>query len=123
MRKGLLLFCFVHSAGIQDRKGAETVLGSAKKKYPSLLKVWADGGYTGKLINWVKVNLSFILEVVKRPRKKFQIVKWRWIVERTFGWLNRYRRLAKDYEELTASSEAFVKIAMINVMIHRLQPG
>jgi len=120
---GLLLFCVVHSAGIQDRKGAEVVLDSAKNKYPTILKIWADGGYTGKLINWIKLKLNLILAIVKRPRKKFQIVKWRWIVERTFGWLNRYRRLAKDYEELTTSSEAFIKIAMINIMIHRLQPG
>ena len=89
-------------------------------KFPTIKKVWADGGYTGKIIDWLKDKWNCILEVVKRPRKKFQIVKWRWIVERTFGWLNRYRRLSKDFERNVKSSEAWIKIAMINIMVHRL---
>jgi putative transposase len=120
---GLLICVVVHSAGIQDRHGAQIVLENAVMKYPSLIRFWADGGYAGKLVNWVATAINRILEIVKRPRKKFQIVKWRWIVERTFGWLNRYRRLAKDYERSQSSSEAFVKIAMINIMLHRLEPG
>lgn len=121
---GLLIFTVVHTAKDQDRKRAPDVLRKAKTKFPTLLKVWADAGYTGrKLIDWVTDILRMSLEIVKRPRKKFQVVKWRWIVERTFGWLNRHRRLSKDFERLGSSTEAFIKISMINIMIHRLQPG
>jgi putative transposase len=60
------------------------------------------------------------LEIIKRPQGAFKVVAWRWIVERTFGWLNRYRRLSKDYERTESSSEAWVKIASIDIMINRL---
>ena len=121
---GLLLTVVVHSAGIQDRAGAKLVVNQLLKDFPGIKKIWADGGYTGsKLYNWIFTLFNCVLEIVKRPRKKFQIVKWRWIVERTFGWLNWHRRLSKDYEYYEASAEAWVKIACINVMLHRLQPG
>ena len=64
-----------------------------------------------------------ILEIVNRPRKRFQIVKWRWIVERSFGWLNWHRRLSKDYEYYEQSAEGWIELTFINAMIHRLQPG
>ena len=95
-----------------------------KQWFPTTVKVWADGGYTGsKLQNWFLAICQCILEIVKRPRKKFQIVKWRWIVERSFRWLNWQRRLSKDYEYYEDSAEAWIKLAFINVMVHRLQPG
>ena len=119
---GLIADIVVHKASVQDRDGAKEVLPKATAKYPSFIKYVGDGGYAGKLLDWVLQHTNRTLEIVKRPRKKFQIVKWRWIVERTFGWLNRYRRLSKDYEELTESSIALIKIAMINLMIHRLMP-
>lgn len=87
--------------------------------------IWADGGYAGKLVEWTRQNLRRTLEIVKRSDdvKGFAVLPKRWIVERTFGWLGRYRRLSKDYEQLTDNSEAFILIAMINLMSKRLDRG
>ena len=83
--------------------------------------IWADGGYSGKpLKDWMKTIFNVIWQVVKRPRKIFKIVKFRWIVERTFGWMNTQRRLSKDYEYSIKSAEAWIKLAAINTMIRRL---
>lgn len=114
----------VHSAGVQDRDGAKLVLEKIKSCFPRLQLIWADGGYAGQLIDWVKNLAGWVLQVVKRSddAKGFTVLPKRWIVERTFGWLGRYRRLSKDYEELVESSEAQIHLAMINVMIHRLKP-
>ena len=121
---GLLIAVVVHSAGIDERSGAKLLMSKVFAIFPALLKVWADGGYSGNpLKDWFWKVGQCILEIVKRPRKKFQIVKWRWIVERSFGWLNWQRRLSKDYEYYEESAEAWVKIAFINVMVHRLEPG
>ena len=120
---GLLISIVIHSAAITDRDGAKFVIEHALKTYPTIQIFWADGGYTGKLIDWVLSTWQRILEIIKRPRGKFKIVQWRWIVERTFGWLSRYRRLSKDYERYPKHSGAWAKVAMINLMIHRLQPG
>ena len=121
---GLLLMIVVHSAKIDERRGAKLLMGRVFAWFPGLLKVWADGGYTGnKLKLWFWTACQCVLEIVKRPRKRFQIVKWRWIVERSIGWLNWQRRLSKDYEYYETSSEAWIKIAFINVMVHRLHPG
>ena len=119
---GLLLMVVVHAANIQDRDGARIVLEKAKGKFPRLQLIWADGGYAGKLIDWVKQICSWTLEIVKRSDevKGFQVLPHRWVVERTFGWLNRYRRLSKDYEGLTETSESMIYIAMISLMVRRL---
>jgi putative transposase len=87
--------------------------------------IWADGGYAGKLIDWVKEFTSWTLEIVKRndDLKGFHVLPRRWVVERTFGWLGRYRRLSKDYEQLPENSEAMALIAMINLMSKRLGKG
>ena len=87
----------VHSAGIQDRDGAKQVLTALVARFPGLQLIWADGGYAGKLVAWVTTVLQRTLVIVKRPRRTqgFQVVQWRWIVERTIGWLNRSRRLSK----------------------------
>ena len=84
--------------------------------------IWADSGYSGQLVDWVKGMCGWILEIVKRSDdiKGFQVLPHRWIVERTFGWLGRYRRLSKDYEGLTESSQALIYAAMIHIMIRRL---
>jgi putative transposase len=99
---GLLLIVVVHSAGIQDRNGGEYILTRLISSFPGLRLVWADGGYAGKLVNWVAIVLHRTLSIMKRPRKTqgFRVLQWRWIVERTFGWLNRSRRLSKDFEAL-----------------------
>lgn len=112
----------VHSAGIQDRDGAKLVFEQLKGEFARLQLIWADGGYRGKLIEWVKQFAGWTLEIVKRndALKGFHVLPRRWVVERTFGWLGRYRRLSKDYEELTSSSESMILIAMIYLMSRRL---
>jgi len=121
---GLLLTVLVHTADIQDRDGAKLVLEKTRGRFPRLKLIWADGGYAGKLIGWVKQTCGWVLEIVKRDAnlKGFHVLPRRWVVERTFGWLGRYRRLSKDYEELTPSSEAMIHLAMIHLMIRRLHP-
>lgn len=86
---------------------------------PRLAKVWADSAYRAEaLAEWIKKNARWVLDVVlKRPgQTTFEVQKWRWIVERTFGWFGRYRRLSKDYEHNLKSSEAWIYIAMIHRM-------
>jgi putative transposase len=119
---GLLLIVVVHTANIQDRDGAKLVLEPVKGVFPRLKLIWADAGYSGHLIDWVNSVCGWILEIVKRSDdiKGFQVLPRRWVVERTFGWLGRYRRLSKDYEGLTESSQAFIYAAMIHIMVKRL---
>lgn len=121
---GLLLTVVVHAANIQDRDGAKLVVEKAQGKFPRLALIWADGGYAGKLIEWVKETCGWILEIVKRNDdvQGFVVLPRRWVVERTFGWLGRCRRLSKDYEEQVASSEAMIHLAMIQLMLKRLAP-
>ena len=126
---GLVLAVVVHSAGVQDRDGARAVLGVlAMHKLcgllPRLKLIWADGGYAGQLVGWAKAAGGWVLEIVKRcdDVKGFVVLPRRWVVERTFGWLGRYRRLSRDYETLPESSETLIRIAMINLMVHRLAP-
>lgn len=119
---GLLLIVMVLTAGQQDRDGARVVLTKVQGRFPRLKKIWADGGYAGKLVDWVKEMCGWVLDIVKRSdtAQGFEVLPHRWIVERTFGWLNRARRLSKDYERLTASSEAMVYLAMLPLMTKRL---
>lgn len=119
---GLLLKVMVLTAGQQDRDGARVILLKVQGCFPRLQKIWADGGYAGKLVDWVKALCGWVLEIVKRSdtAKGFEVVPHRWIVERTFGWLNRARRLSKDYERLAASGEAMVYLAMLPLMTKRL---
>lgn len=122
---GLILAVVVHAANIQDRDGAQLVLSKLVGLYPRLKLIWADGGYAGKLIEWTKALGGWVLEIVKRSDDLtgFVVLPKRWIVERTFGWIGRYRRMSKEYEMLPASSEAMILIVMINVMVHRLTRG
>jgi putative transposase len=112
----------VHSAGIQDRDGATQVLTALTARFPSIQLIWTDGGYAGKLGAWVATVLQRTLTIVKRPRhtQGFRVVQWRWIVERTFGWLNRSRRLSKDFEALPETTETWIRLAMIQLMVRRL---
>ena len=113
----------VHSAGIQDRDGAKAVLERLKAEHPERLElIWADGGYAGKLIEWVKQECGWVLEIVKRSDdvKGFKLLPRRWVVERTFAWVGRFRRMSKDYEFNTSTSEAMIYLAMINIMTRRL---
>jgi len=119
---GLLLTVVVHPASIQDRDGAKEVLQKAKQGFPRLQLVWADGGYAGKLVDWAKESCQWILEIVKRNDeiKGFHVLPRRWVVERTFAWIGRYRRLSKDYESLAQTSETLIYAAMVYIMIRRL---
>ena len=121
---GLILAVLVHAADVQDRDGAKLLLERLRGRFPRLKLIWADGAYGGELVKWVKTFFGWVLEIVKRPKgqKGFVVLPRRWVVERTLGWLLRYRRLSKDYEEREASEEAIILIAMINLMVHRLEP-
>jgi putative transposase len=114
----------VHSASVQDRDGAKLVLETVQGKLPRLKLIWADGGYAGQLIDWVKQTRKWVLEIVKRSAdaQGFELLKKRWIVERTLGWFGWYRRLSKDYEELTVNSEAMILVCMIHRMLRHLKP-
>ncbi len=123
-RLGLILAVVVHAASVQDRDGARLVLARLAGRFPRLRLLWADGGYAGQLVGWVKEQWDWTVEIVKRAtgERGFVVRPRRWVVERTFGWLGRYRILSKDYEQLPESSEALVLIAMIQVMLTRLEP-
>ncbi len=116
---GLLLAVKGHAASIQDRDGAKLLLATCKERLPRLFLIWADGGYRGKLIAWVAINCLWLLEIVKRNDdvRGFQVLPRRWVVERTFAWLNKQRRLSKDYERECLSSEAWIYLAMISIML------
>jgi len=119
---GLLLFALVLTADVQDRDGAKMLFEKVKECFPRLKLVWADGGYAGKLVDWVKQFYRWVLEIVKRTddMKGFVLLPHRWVVERTFGWLNRWRRLSKDYERLTETSETLIYATMTRLMVRRL---
>ena len=122
---GLVLAVVVQAANIQDRDGAKLVLDRLRHQFSRLRCIWADGGYTGQLVTWVRqlrVWRKLRLEIVSRPEgtKGFVLLPKRWVVERTFAWLGRYRRLSKDYEFLTQTSETLIHVAMINLMVRRL---
>lgn len=119
---GLLLDVVVHPGNIQDRDGAKLVCEAIRDVFPSLQHVWADGGYAGQLIAWMEESCGLELEIVKRTDDphRFKVLPRRWVVERTFGWFNRYRRLSKEYECNPATSEAMIRLAMIHIMLRRL---
>jgi len=120
---GLIIAVVVTVASVQDRDGAKLVLGKIKDSIKRLCVIWADGAYAGKLIDWVKEKCGWKLSIQKGPKggkKGFVARPWLWIVERTFAWLGRYRRLSKDYEYLIETSETMIYIAMIHLMIRRL---
>ncbi len=119
---GLVLVVMVLTADLQDRDGARLLLAKIKDRFPRLKTIWADASYAGQLIAWVQAVCGWVLEIVKRSDAPhaFKVVRKRWIVERTFGWLNRSRRLSKHYERHPASSEALVYIGMIRLMTRRL---
>jgi putative transposase len=124
---GLLLSAVVHVANCQDRDGARPTLAQMKRKkaLKKVKKIFADGAYSGEeLADWAKAFGGWAIEIVKRTElHKFVVLPKRWIVERTFAWLGRCRRLSKDYEERTSSSVALLHLAMTHLMIRRLKPS
>jgi putative transposase len=118
----LLLKVLVFEANLQDRTVAPWLFLLIQTLFPRLQLIWADGGYRGQLVDWVKLMCGWTLEIVKRTDDMtgFHVLPRRWVVERTFGWLNRWRRLSKDYEQLPQTSEAMIYATMSLVMTRRL---
>jgi putative transposase len=120
---GLIHSLVVHEGNIQDREGAKLLLWPVKNTLPRLQHIWADAGYQGeKLKAWVKQHLGCELEICKRSETGFKILPHRWIVERTFGWLNHSRLLAKEYEKSLESSKTDIYLALSRCMLKRLAP-
>ncbi len=119
---GLLLMVVVHAASIQDRDGAKLVFDKIQYFFPKLYLIWADGGYAGKLVNWARHFIGCLIEIVKPDANTsgFKVLPRRWVVERTFAWLGRYRRLSKDYEYYPETSETMIYAAMTHFMLRRL---
>ncbi len=122
---GLVLAVVVHSAGVQDRDGARRVLRALLGWFPRLRTIFADAAYAGRLERFAAGLGGWLLAIVRKSpgQRTFVVLPRRWVVERTFAWLGRFRRLSKDYEEQTRNSETMIRLAMINVMVRRLQPG
>ena len=121
---GLILGLLITSAAVQDRAAAKTLIANLLRVFKRLQLIWADGGYLGTLVQWVKALRPFgklRLEIVPRRRGKgFKVLPKRWIVERTFGWFYKSRRLCRDYEVRLDHSEAMIRICMIRLMVKRL---
>ena len=120
---GLILWVMVLPANIQDRDGAKQLLAAFFAKSPRrrVKHIWADGGYTGTLLDYARKLWRCTIEIVKRSDlHKFTVLPRRWVVERTFGWLGRYRRLNRDYERQAHTGETMVYLAMIRLMLARL---
>ena len=114
----------VHAACVQDRDGAETLLKEARRRFPFIERIIGDGGYQGpKMTAVVKKTGAWTLQIVKRSDlSRFVVLPKRWIVERTLAWISRNRRLCRDYERHARKAAAFVRLAMIRIMLRRLSP-
>ena len=123
--EGFLLVAFSHEANIVDCVGArEVLLRLVEAGFMDVELIWADQGYRGQLVRWAERALGLELEISKKSTFKggFHIQPRRWVVERTFGWFGKYRRLAKEYEQLPSSSEAMMYLAMTHIFLKRLTP-
>jgi len=146
----LVLKVKVHSAKVPDQDGIKLLLKAAHDRLPGLSHLWVDAGYQGRGRDWAEKVLGLSVEVVQRtpkptpekiariwaeewpkegrqidwqrliPRRGFEVLPRRWVVERTFAWLSHNRRLSKDYERLCATGEAFIYVAMTRLMVRRL---
>jgi putative transposase len=130
---GLVLLAHVHAADLHDRLGAQALIGRAGPgEFPRLELVWADGAYAGTFARWLQAERGWRVEVPKHRHrhlwryglgekpKGFQVIPRRWVVERTFAWLSRSRRLARDYERLPQTGEAMIHAAMSRIMLRRV---
>ncbi|MDQ4004183.1 MAG: transposase, partial [Actinomycetota bacterium] len=148
--EGSVLKAKVHSAKVPDQDGIKLVLETARDRHPGLTHLWVDAGYRGRSNEWVEKELGLSVEVVHRtpkptpekvariwaeewskegwhvdwqrllPRRGFEVLPRRWVVERTFAWLSQNRRMSKDYERLCSTSESIVYAAMARLMVKRL---
>ena len=123
--EGFLTELVVHPANLSESAGARLVLTKARAAGRALGKVWVDGGYQAGVVAWARAELGYALEVVARPAgtKGFAVQPRRWVVERSFAWLGRHRRLSKDYEAKAATSEAMIWAAFGGTMLRRLVKG
>jgi putative transposase len=122
---GLVIRAAVLAADLQDRDGAIDLCRVARPVCPRLELIWADAAYRGALAEWVKDHCGWRLEIVTRAeadQHRFAVQPRRWVVERTFGWLGRNRRLSKDYEEYAETTESWIYLAMTRLMLGRLAP-
>jgi transposase len=119
---GLVLTVVVTAASVQDRDGACRLLALLRERFSTIALVWADGGYSGRLVRWAHTVLALTLTIVKRSDDTtgFVVLPRRWVVERTFGWLMRYRRLVRDYERRPEHHEAMVLWAAVAIMTRQL---
>jgi len=122
---GLLLAVVVLSATLDDRSGAKATFLRLEWRFPRLRRIWADGGYSGRFIDWVRLAYGWVLEIVPNPAKQpgsrgMPVAKRRWVVERTLAWFGLSRRLSKDYETLPRSQEALCYASMCRRMLTRL---
>ena len=130
-----MLTTVVHPADVSDRDGARLVLAGITDRFPRLRHLWVDAGYAGKTVTWIEQTLGLSVTVVRKPRRwvwwpadqeppptptGFQVLPRRCVVERTFAWMGRDRRLSKDYEALPATEEAWISLAMSCLMLARL---
>ena len=116
----------VHAANVQDRDGAKPLLGALdEERFPRLQTVFADAGYQGKLEQWTTEELGLALQIVPKlaGQSTFVVLPKRWMVERTFAWLMRYRRLRSEYETTVASSVGWIYAAMIHRIVRHLAPA
>lgn len=120
---GLVLMVMVTTANVQDRDAAPSLLCGCLRAFDTIKLIWADSGYAGQLVQWASQQFRACLDIVKPDphAKGFQVQRKRWIVERTFGWLGRSRRLSKNYERKTDTAEALVHISMTQLMLRRLR--
>jgi putative transposase len=134
---GLPIAIQIQAGSVQERDGGPPIIAEAKMRDPRLALVWGDSGFTGRCVEIVQRESGIALEIVKRPNEgdtkrwapegiipelvapAFKVLPWRWVVERTFGWLGRYRRLSKDYEATVESSLAWIHIAFIRLLVQR----
>jgi transposase len=118
---GRLLAVDVHAADIQDRDGAKGVLKRSRARFPFMETVFADGAYAGRLVEWAKDKTHVTIEIVRRMpwMKGFVVIRRRWVVERTFVWIMKCRRLARDYEQLTCVAETLITIAASATLVRR----
>lgn len=117
---GLVLSCFVSAANVADVKAAPVVLVEALENNPRLVKILADQGYRGAIALLLPQAFDCVLELTQKLGQGFVVAPWRWVVERTFAWLENARRLCRDYEELPEHHESMIFIAMIRLMLRKL---
>ena len=117
---GLVVKAAVHAGDVQDRDGGREVLAGATWEVGRLKVIRTDAGYAGRFVGWARDACGWAVEVIRRRSRGFEVLPKRWVVERTFAWLYKHRRLSKDYEFLPETSEAFIHVVMTGLMLRRL---